>query len=598
LTFKQLSLALVAGVLILLAAVFVPGTSPEPQRVSPTAAGPSDNLMQWRVGTSQSYRLTMESKFSMGLAQGKALPIELSLNGLLNFQTLEVNQFQSLVGLQFTEIDLKISGSSNAQTNRDLRRAFRVRFTRAGVPSAFEFTAQLPEESREILRNVVAVFQTSLQAGGDWKATEHYAGRDYEAHYSVTSPGTIKKTKLRFVNSNGSTQYQNTDTVISDEIIQIAVNTDWLTSMKLTETIESKAANKTLAVSHSRAEIELLSSRQASPSSVWAFTASRKATEKASTMVLSLREARVRLKKGVVGLGGLATERPQYVSALSELVRGSPELVADISEQLKGDVLADRVKADLFLVLELAGSDQAQSALSALAADPGLDEMGNLRAIVALAGVEVPNMSTVDALWNIAYSGLAYSGDARPDTAVLALGSMAASLKVAQDEDAGITDQLLSGAFSSANEDRRSAYLLALGNTGDASLQPQLLPLLDDPSDKIRRQTAAQFERFGSNQVGNELAERFYTEPSGEVRGAIAGALVAWDSPTAEANMAVAAAISSESNEKARYSMTRFLAAHVGEFPENEATLRRLAQSDQSSRIRREVAAMVFANKK
>jgi len=224
--------------------------------------------------------------------------------------------------------------------------------------------------------------------------------------------------------------------------------------------------------------------------------------------------------------------------------------------------------------------------------------MGNLRAIVALAGVEVPNMSTVDALWNIAYSGLAYSGDARPDTAVLALGSMAASLKAAQDEDAGIADQLLNGAFSSADEDRRSAYLLALGNTGDPSLQPQLLPLLDDPSDKIRRQTAAQFERFGSNQVGNELAERFYTEPNGEVRGAIAGALVAWESPTAEANMAVAAAISSESNEKARFSMTRFLAAHVGEFPENEATLRRLAQTDQSSRIRREVAAMVFANKK
>jgi len=595
--FKQLSLAFVAGVVILLTVVFLTSTSSESQRVSSPTTEPADNAIQWRVGISQSYRLAMESKFSMDLAQGQALPIELSLNGLLNFQTLEVSQTQSLVGLQFSELDLKVSGSSNAQTNRDLRRAFRVRYTLAGVPSAFEFPEQLPKENREILRNVVAVFQTSLQAGDDWKATEHYAGRNYEARYKVTSPGTISKTKLRFVNSDGSPLRQNTDSVSSEEIIQIAANNDWLSSMKLTETIESKSADRTLAVSHSWAEIELLSSRHASLGSAWVFPASRKAAKKAAAVKLSLHEARARLKNGVGGLGGVATERPQYVSALSELVRGTPELISDISEQLKSDTLADQVKADLFLVLELAGSEQAQSALSALATDTSLDEMGNLRAIVALAGVEVPNMNAVDALWDIAYSGLAYSGDARPDTAVLALGSMAGSLKVAQDEDAGIADQLLSGAFSSANEDRRSAYLLALGNTGDPSLQPQLLPLLDDPSDKIRRQTAAQFERVGSNQVGSELAERFYVEPNGEVQGAIAGALVSWNSPTAEANMAVVAAIRSESNEKARYNMTRFLAAHVGEFPENEATLRRLAQTEQSSRIRREVAAMVFANK-
>jgi hypothetical protein len=595
LSVKRWLISVFAGAVTLIAITTV-ALWPDQQQVASLPDSPLTNAMRWREGSLQNYRVELDSILRMGLAQGQSLPVEVTLNGMLAFNTLQVSEQQSLVGLQFTGLELLISGASDAQTKSQLQQPFRVRYSRDGVPLVFEFSAQMPEDSRQILRNVMTTFQTSLQPGSTWQARESSAGRDYEAIYSVKTPGTIEKNKLRFFDNNAVDTQPTADTVSSDEVIRIATNADWLTSMKITETIESITGDTLQATTNTDALIELVSSKPRLNSNAWSFLTADTPTALTVTDRLSLSEARVRLAKNVSGLEGEATARPGNIKSLSELVRDYPELSTVVVEQLYDEDLLDRAKADLFLVLELAGTNEAQAALSLLITDSNLDEMANLRAIVALSGIQTPTVDTIDSLWSTAYGGAVYQGDARPNTAVLALGSIAGTLRTATADDAGITDQLLGGAFSSSDIKQRAVYLSALGNTGDSSLQPRLLPLLDDPSSRIRRETAAQLERLGSDQVTQELADHFYTESSGEVRGAIAAALITWESPTSVMNNAVMMAVATEQNEQARYNMTRFLTTHADGFPANKPALRRLAQTERSERIRSEIAAMSLKN--
>ena len=79
-------------------------------------------------------------------------------------------------------------------------------------------------------------------------------------------------------------------------------------------------------------------------------------------------------------------------------------------------------------------------------------------------------------------------------------------------------------------------------------------------------------------------------------RAAIANALVSWEHASADANESVLVAIRQERDEDARYNMARFLAHNLETFPENRRLLQDLMRSEQSDRIRTQVAEMIFSN--
>jgi HEAT repeat protein len=180
-------------------------------------------------------------------------------------------------------------------------------------------------------------------------------------------------------------------------------------------------------------------------------------------------------------------------------------------------------------------------------------------------------------------------------TATLALGSLGHTMRVTNDPEYPILrDRLLRGALSSEGSDfyaeERTNFVHALGNTGDPSLASEVESFLDDSAPAVRRAAALSLGKMGTDQVAGELLSRFNHERNSRVRGAIAESLVAWTRPSASAMASIGAAVRAEPDENTRYNMARLLGANLKMFPENRAILQNLLRTEQSKRIRQNVA--------
>jgi hypothetical protein len=102
---------------------------------------------------------------------------------------------------------------------------------------------------------------------------------------------------------------------------------------------------------------------------------------------------------------------------------------------------------------------------------------------------------------------------------------------------------------------------------------------------------------LGTNQVADELMQRLNQERSSVVRGAIAESLVSWTSPSAPAVASIRTAVRAEPDENTRFNMARLLGKNLATFPENRAVLQDLLRTEQSKRIRQQVAEALAAGK-
>ena len=265
-------------------------------------------------------------------------------------------------------------------------------------------------------------------------------------------------------------------------------------------------------------------------------------------------------------------------------------------EEMRVRILDDRTRADLYLVFELAGTPSAQAALSSVITDERWMQTDRMRAIVALSGITDPTEGTIDVLWSTARLGPASREHGLvAGTAVLALGSLGKSLLAEQDEKySALRSGLLGGMNSYLDPVEREQYVLAIGNTHDTSLAAVIVPLLNDPDPMVRAATAKSLGRLGSNGVANNLMMQFRQEKSNDVRAAMMEALVSWDLPTTQAMATLRQAIPSETDPNTRFHMVKLLTKNLATFPENKVVLQDLLRTDQSNRIRQEIAE-VFA---
>ena len=265
-------------------------------------------------------------------------------------------------------------------------------------------------------------------------------------------------------------------------------------------------------------------------------------------------------------------------------------------EEMRVRILDDRTRADLYLVFELAGTPSAQVALSSVVTDERWMQTDRMRAIVALAGITDPTEGTIDVLWSTAQLGPASREHGQvAGTAVLALGSLGKSLSAEQDEQySALRSGLLSGTTSYSDPVEREHYILAIGNTHDTSLAAEIVPLLNDPAPVVRAAAAKSLGRLGSNGVADNLMTHFGQEKNNNVRAAMMEALVSWDVPTTQAMATLRQAAPSESDPNTRFYMVKLLTKNLATFPENKVVLQDLLLTDQSNRIRQEIAE-VFA---
>lgn len=564
---------------------------------SATASPAIPTALQWSVGTLQQYNVRVDSTMQMSDAEN----IRVLMSGILDMQTLEANAEAALVGLRLSSAELHISGQTVAETNRALMVPFRVRFYANGMPDSFEFAATVSAENRLILENLVRAFQVSMQGGENWTVRESNASGTYEAAYQRTSPSLIEKSKGSFAGHPSAAIYQGAE-VASYETIRTDVARDWLVAMTVNETVRTLGVGGPALEITNQATLELLPSMQISSSTeIWDFVAGAAPAAPAENVPdLSPEEARQQIIASVSSLNESVQGRSAEIHQLRDLLRVDEAMPSLLLDLLQTEDLTDRTRADLYLAFELAGTDPAQAALASVISNPAWTQRDSMRAIVALAGVKSPSPDTIAALW----AATMYASSSRDDVqmasaATYALGSIGKAMKAAgHPEYSSLSAGLLNGAIGGVDEKQRAAFVHAIGNTRDASVAPDIVMHLDDAAAEVRRAAALSLGVLDANLAAGELLSRFNKEPSSEVRGAMAEAMVNWTEPTEKSMDMFQSGVRAESDENTRYNMARFLSKNLAEFPGNRDVLQELLRTEQSKRIRQSVAEALYQSDK
>jgi len=566
----------------------------------PPNAPPLD--LRWHVGSSQQYEVRTDSSMQINTAGASAAQsMRVRMHCVLDLLTLEASPEAALVGMRLSSVELQVAGNSDPETNRALTVPFRVRYVAGGLPETFEFPAGVTAQHRGMLENLVRMFQVTMREGEAWVAQESNASGAYEAAYLRTAPSRVEKIKRRFVGSPSSPAFSGAD-IASKEAFRIDAQRDWIAAMTVDETLRTQGRLAMEITNHATLGLRPSAHAAGSPNT-WSFIAAVRpaAAEPAATPIpkLSLEEANRRLLAEVSALDAAREGRSTSIHRLRDLLRANGAAPAALLEAMKTLEITDRTRADLYLAFELAGTAPAQAALASVVADTTWSTRDALRAIVALGGVARPSPDTLAALWTTVQSAPS-SGDRSQlaSTATFALGSLGNAMIVAKDPDyASLRARLLRGALSGTDTEQRANFVQAVGNTRDASLARDIVPLLNDAAPAVRRAAAQSLGMLGTNQVADELMSRFNQEHSSAVRGAIAESLVSWTAPPAPAVASIRSAIRTEPDENTRFNMARLLGKNLAAFPENRAVLQELVRTEQSMRIRQQVAEALAAGK-
>ena len=593
-----LSVALALSAAVLFVAWFL---MQSPDRVpsvpeQPTAANEwTPLLMQWHAGVSQQYRVLSESSMGMQAATNGSSSIHVHLQGVLDTLILQTENNQALVGMRLSTIRLKINGSTDDETDRALGVPFRVLFADNGMPLRFEFPAEINRHNRSILENLVRTFQLSLKPGDSWITNERNSSGTYAAAYQRTGAYQIHKSKHNFHTTAAG--MVNWSTLNSTESIIIEPGYNWIRSMKIEEQMNSEGQGGPAMNIKQSAALDLMPSTQVKhAASLWAFDATTTPSEHRSKINhtvpdLTAEQARRQILATIPVLDATKQGRLSHIHRLRDLLRVHASLPGIILQVLETHELSDRTRADLYLALELAGTESAQAALVQVITDSSWSLKDGMRAIVAMAGVEQPSTESISALWRTTQN---YAGGERQrmaNSATFALGSMGNSLRQAENPlYSSLRSDLLSHALGSGDLVTRSNYVTALGNTQDRSLARDVVVLLDDVEPQIRRVAALSLGTLGVDQVADQLVSYYSEEDNGYVRGAIAESLQSWTQPSDTAMALFRQTVRTEPDESTRYHIALLLSQNLGQFPENEPVLKDIMRSETSKRIRQQVA--------
>ena len=595
--------ALTLVAVLLVAKLYSEPTDKAPA-VTTEPAAPADKTvlsMQWQVGIAQRYQVLTESSMKMQATVQGTSSIRVNIQGQLDTLTLEAGNNESLVGMRLSSIELKINDTVDVATNSALGVSFRVRFTASGMPLEFEFPAEVNQQNRSILENLVRTFQVNLDLGDSWMAEETNGSGTYKAVYKRTGALQFEKSKRKFNSTAGG--MVNWSNISSIESFSIEVGRNWIAEMNVQETMRSDDRGGPAMIVRNHATLKLEPGTQLALSpDLWRFDAAVAAAVIGSTISrlvpdISLEEARKQLLATVPELDTTTQGRLRLIHRLRDLLRVDASRPALILDTLKTQELSDRTRADLYLVLEQAGTESAQQALVKVITDYSRPLKDGMRAIVAMGGVKQPTTESITALWEMGQYSSGGERQRMANMATFALGTIGNTMNKADNtEHASLRSDLMSNAFGGGDVTQRSNYITALGNTHDTTLADEVAIFLDDTEPVIRRAAALSLGSLGIDQVAEKLVSRYNEENNGYVRGAIVESLQSWIKPTDSAMSMFRQTVRTETDESTRYNIALLLGKNLDKFPENESVLMEIIRNEPSKRIRQKAAEALGAH--
>ena len=275
--------------------------------------------------------------------------------------------------------------------------------------------------------------------------------------------------------------------------------------------------------------------------------------------------------------------------ALERLLIEQPQVTSEIPGMLLAGDIGDGAAAVVALALENTGTPQAQRALGAIARDPRQRHMDRLRAVMASAGLDEPRDESIADLWALASTRVDERSTDVSNTAHLALGALASTLRTSAGGKPGryegLRGALTTTLATTGDPHERSIVLLALGNAHDPRSSVDILPHLEDELAPVRASAARALGMVHDPSVAEPLALYLEREPRGAVRSALVRSMTRL--PASDGTVrAVRTGLEQETHPVARADMVSFLVENADRVPDLDALLRHLRATDPSGAVR------------
>jgi len=269
-----------------------------------------------------------------------------------------------------------------------------------------------------------------------------------------------------------------------------------------------------------------------------------------------------------------------------DLLRATPDLVAEIPGILLSGKASLDTSAALIRGLEEIGSPAAQEALIAIQSQGAQRHMDRLRAVMSLGAVEFPTEAAISGLWSAAGERLEPNSLDLSNTALLALGAAGSRLRGRKPEayDA-LSARLVAELRGASDSPKRAMTLKAIGNLHDSRLGAVVSEHLFDTSAPVRASAAHSLGMLKDVAQRDLLAMLLPAEPRGAVRAAMTDALREMPADGLSLRTVNGMALN-EPNPAARALMVKYLVAHLHEFEEARPTLLEMTATDPSNQVR------------
>ncbi len=432
-------------------------------------------------------------------------------------------------------------------------------------------------EDYQGLSQLLDMFQCRLKNSTDYTQEEQVTDGTLTAHYRRTMQQITKEvTHFQTAASAGYTKK------MLRAITHFKIDTQWLLSAKMDEKSEIYMGRTKNATSHIVASIQRSDDLIDPTLMIWQFNGSinklKERYHKKPTQGY-FKRLEMKLKKERFAHSGTTIATlldmfdPNDLHSLEKLVdflKLYPQKATVLYDAIKQS--GDKRAAALINVLELAGTPKAQQVLTQIASSEAFQHMNQLRAIIALGGVEKPTEETIDYLWEKWQQREDMDKLDLSNTSILSLGILGS-----KSEQSSKIRQHLKEAYSQAMDEnaKRRILLLSMQNADARYFKSEIFEALEDQNPNVKGAAVKALRGIDSDEVREHLSTLMITKEEVNVRRRVAKVLQSIP-PDRQLIEQARKNLFQESDNLVRRELIRYLWKHRSQFPENITTLQRL----------------------
>ncbi|OQX24197.1 MAG: hypothetical protein BWK80_22055 [Desulfobacteraceae bacterium IS3] len=495
---------------------------------------------------------------------------------------------------------------------------FVFRMNAGGYLSDFQFTAGIPDEAKEFIRQLLYTLQTGFpsEAKTGWKTRETDVNGTYLAEYAIEDTSDaesvrLNKRKLEYTAVQAGKDIPGSQIRIEKSRNTVSVPRDgaWLLTLEGEESSSSSSEGFVWGKSTARYSARQISEDISGkfPDMFDKFLAALNSQKYKKSKYYATDEQFDKLGAGLDMKGALAkyselknsginNARSVAEKFLVNYLRQNPQASSDLVNALDKDPKREQYDQStqliLWRLLTQAGHTEAQQALIGAATDPEYSDLTHIRAVAYVHDFENPEPFLAQQLWDL-YKRLP-ADSAKPEDQELrtmslyAIGSLGYKDKLNDEIKPEIGRKLTENLKNTDNPGEQAVTLSAIGNYGGSEILNDITPYFSSSDERVRASAYDAIRRMDAPEAVGLLAKSVKTEESPKVREKAFTTLAEMPPTSAGVELAKKEVLSVE-NPKEQEPLVKVIGENLKTYPQNEQVLRDLLQKAPDNRVKKEI---------